>query len=205
MTAQSRDILIHRGAQYYMNDTPLDIYLEDLPKECRPQFVSRSTACWRGYKATWEIQDGRLFLVELEGHVRQGDRVVEVTLEDVFPWAGGAPLRAGWVSNWLTCIEGECVRYVHMGFASEYERNRIFSMRSGVLVEEWLRINPPPPVWYAIDPASGRRRRVYGPTYGDEALPDPYRPEETPSWERFRDEPILKEEYTGSIQPLPWP
>ena len=33
-------------------------------------FVVFTTACWRGYVGTWEIKDGRFYLVAMRGRIR---------------------------------------------------------------------------------------------------------------------------------------
>jgi len=50
-----------------------------------------STACWRGYIATWEIKDGRLYLVELS------DR-------HTYRLEGDEPLFAEWFSGALSFL-----------------------------------------------------------------------------------------------------
>ena len=41
--------------------------LRRLRKRRRPKFLSWTTACHRGYVATWEIIDNKLYLRDLEG------------------------------------------------------------------------------------------------------------------------------------------
>lgn len=190
MTAQIPDILVHRGSSLALCDTPLDGYLEKLPKRRRPNFVMQSTACRRGYQATWEIRDQRLFLVALAGLVRDDGGVIEVDLATAFPWMR-RPRFASWVDGELRCPEGRLIHYEHMGFGSEYERDRLFTVHRGLLVDELLRINPPRPVWYRLQ-ADGTRRRLAGLSTWDKELPDPCLASEVPTWERFRNEPMFE-------------
>ena len=51
----------------------------------------RSTACWRRYIGTWEIKDGKFYLINLEGHVK-------LTKKE--------PVHATWFSGVLKVPEG---------------------------------------------------------------------------------------------------
>ena len=63
MTEQAADVLIYNGETTWVDRPP------PLPGSHPRIWASHdgqlSTACWRGYIATWEIKDGRLYLVEL--------------------------------------------------------------------------------------------------------------------------------------------
>lgn len=156
MTAQIPDRLIHRGRELDLCALPLEGYLKRLPKARRPKFVPGSTANWRGYVATWEIIDGRLFLTAIDHAVFKADgKLNEASLAAIFP-RGPHPVPATWVSDGLRCPEGRLRAYVHAGFASTYERDRILVIENGVLVEEWLVYNPPAPLHYLIAPDGSR-------------------------------------------------
>ena len=152
MTAQMPDRLIHHGRILDLCATPLEDCLRRRPKARRPKFLRLSTANWRGYVATWEILDQRLFLTGIEdGLVQTDGGPQEVTLKTLFP-RGPFPKPATWVSGALRCPEGRLRNYVHAGFASQYERDRVFIVESGIVVEEWLVHNPPGPLHYLINP-----------------------------------------------------
>ena len=78
-----------------------------------------STACWRGYQGFWEIQNGRFFLRGLRGK---------------FELVGEEPLFADWFSGMLRIPDGELIEYIHMGFASVYEREIHIKIDQGVVV-----------------------------------------------------------------------
>ena len=157
MTAQVPDRLIHRGRAYSLCALPLEDYLKRLPKARRPAFRPGSTANWRGYRAVWEIADGQLFLVGIEDAIATIDGTLkEVSLADLFPHRQ-PPVKATWVTDWLRCPEGRLRSYVHAGFASTYERDRLFEVERGEVCEEWLRYNPPAPLHYLIAPDGSRR------------------------------------------------
>jgi hypothetical protein len=85
-----------------------------------------STACWRGYIGTWEVKDGRLYLVNLQGS---------------YEVVGGEPVPAEWVSGWLRVPRGEALEYVHMGFESVYEEELQLRFEGGVEVERRTVVN----------------------------------------------------------------
>jgi hypothetical protein len=197
MTAQSPDILSLRGQYYELCSTPLEDYLNKLRKGRRPAFKWTSTACWRGYVAMWEVRDGALYLVDLDGTIDSGGGFAEVRLADAMPWLE-PPVLATWVTAELRCPEGRLVRYRHAGFASVYERDRLFQVEKGRVMEEWLRINPPEPVWYRIGP-DGTRKLVEGRAWDAQELNDPFGPDETPEGRKFWSNPRFAEDEEGYI------
>jgi hypothetical protein len=163
MTAQAPDEIIVRREVRELCDTPLLDYLRRLPKARRPVFVATDSGCWRGYVARWAIRDGWLWLEGLEGWMaRDGcdprrDRAAAirtVTLTEALPWLR-PPVRATWVTRELRSPEGRTVHGVHAGFGSTFERDRFFYAYRGSVEIERLVVNPPPPVEYRVDPATG--------------------------------------------------
>lgn len=171
MTAQIPDILNHRGTTLDLCHDVLRSYLGRLRKDRRPAFYAASTACWRGYVATWEIRDGVLHLVGLDGTVATPQGFAPITLAEAFPWAGET-IAATWYSGEVRCPEGRLRCYVHHAFASEYERERVLYFENGRLLSEHLVVNPPLPIIYRIAP-DGTRTCVEGFGYFAEDLPDP--------------------------------
>jgi len=155
MTAQTPEVLIHRGQELALYAQPLYDRLTRIPKAKRPIFAPPSTSCWRGYVGTWEIRDGVLTLIALQGWLKRGDEVVDASLDLAFPKAKGA-LAATWFTGAVECVEGRMLRYVHAGFASTYERHRIFVFEKGRIVGEYIQLNPPPAVFYRIDQDGSR-------------------------------------------------
>ncbi|HEX8337423.1 MAG TPA: hypothetical protein VF621_11880 [Pyrinomonadaceae bacterium] len=94
-------------------------------KEGVPSVVF-STACWRGYIGTWELKEGRLYLVNLQGS---------------YEVVGGGPVPADWVSGWIRAPRGELLEYVHMGFESVYEEELQVRFEDGVEVERRVVVN----------------------------------------------------------------
>ena len=76
-TEQKPDIVILEGKTYYIHafgtDFPLEPYFKNKP---RPKFDEDnnvktliSTACWRGYKAIWHIDNKKLTLISIDTFV----------------------------------------------------------------------------------------------------------------------------------------
>ncbi len=149
MTAQISDILKYRGRDLKLCDDLLRPYLMRIRKSRRPVFAPKSTANWRGYLATWEIDDGELYLASLEGRMRKDDEVIDGSVETAFPWVKGK-LLAKWFSGEIRCPEGRLLTYVHHGYCSTYERDRFLRFEKGRLTEEFLVLNPPNPITYKI-------------------------------------------------------
>jgi hypothetical protein len=78
-----------------------------------------STACWRQYVASWRLDDGKLYLDKIEGLYRLD---------------GDEPLFADWVTETLRIAVGRRLTYVHMGFGSVYETDRLIKIQMGVVV-----------------------------------------------------------------------
>ena len=73
-TVQKPDKIIYRGKEYNsenysmvynLENYPMEEYFEKYPDK-RPKSDVTSTALWRGYVATFEIQDGQLYLKDIE-------------------------------------------------------------------------------------------------------------------------------------------
>jgi len=80
---------------------------------------TRSTACWRGYIGTWQVEDDRLYLAALEGRYR----------------LVGPRLFAEWFTGLLRVPQGPVSHYVHMGFETTFERELYLQVVDGVVVD----------------------------------------------------------------------
>ena len=135
MTAQIGEILYYEGRERRMCSEPLGDYFAFGGE--RPAFESNCTALWRGYVGTWEILDGRLYLVGLSGTLEDG---TEASLATLFP---GFPDRvfAHWFSDTLRIPDGKLLDYVHMGYGSTYERDVLIRLEKGVVTATEVRTN----------------------------------------------------------------
>ena len=135
MTAQIAEKLLYQGERVAMCTNPLSDYFA--MGGFNPRFESMSTALWRGYVGGWEIVDDRLYLVSLDGTLEDGN---DATLETVFP---GFPDRvfAHWYSGTVRIPQGKQLEYVHMGYASKFERDLFLDIERGVVVSTRLSQN----------------------------------------------------------------
>ena len=94
MTKQFKDILIWQGETFSLEEPPKIPKRHDMILEGGPQYtdpmdeyldITRTTACYRGYIATWEVVEGRLYLSGFEGR---------------FQLPKG-PVFADWISGWM--------------------------------------------------------------------------------------------------------
>jgi hypothetical protein len=138
-TAQIPDSLIYKGEKLYIFSNPLESYFNADNPRPRDIFKFSCTACWRGYVATWKIEDGELFLQKIvEGTC--SSKAKEIRLSHIFPDQKG-PIRASWFSGTLRIPQGKQMLYVHMGYGSVYEQEIILVIEKGKLVKEELQDN----------------------------------------------------------------
>jgi hypothetical protein len=146
MTAQAPDWLIFDGKKSMLFSNPLADYADS--GRPLPLFVSPNTANWRGYIATWEIDEGLLYLKDLTGWVAPEypsgpyDRV-EVGMGAIFPGIRGR-IPAAWFTGQLRIPRGQQMQYVHMGYESVYEEELILEIQAGQVVNSFTVKNEPP-------------------------------------------------------------
>lgn len=135
MTAQIPESLLLDGCPRPMCSEPLHDYFQLAGVD--PKFEFTCTALWRGYVGHWEIAHGRLYLLRIDARYEDGR---EAALADFFP---EHPERvfAHWYSGTLRIPEGGMLEYVHGGYASEYERDRLIRIERGVVAGTEVRTN----------------------------------------------------------------
>ncbi len=133
-TAQHPDYLVYHGETFPMFSNPLESFFGE--KNLRPNhlFPFHSTACWRGYIATWKIEDKQLYLVKLKD-CSPPSEAQGIPLSGVFPGRKG-PIKADWYSGTLRIPQGKQLLYVHMGYGSVYEKELFLTIESGKVVRE---------------------------------------------------------------------
>jgi len=138
-TGQISDNIIYKGESYTLFTNPLESYFKLHPDK-RPETGIMSTALWRGYVATFEIKDKKLFVKDIEIEVWKDtmwkdtishDTEWKSVLTEVFPEKDS--LHTNWFSGLLVIPKGELIKYVHMGYASEYETYTVFQISNGIL------------------------------------------------------------------------
>jgi len=160
MTAQTPERIILDGRPRSLFADPL----YRLTARCRLDLSRpdhRSTANYRGYIGTWEIRDGRLYLVHLAWETwgsggQDGEMTVaETTQRKLFRAAQveGFPILAHWFNGRLRIALGRRLIYSHHGWSSWFERERVIHFRAGEIVRDrevdtrailewWLRRDP---------------------------------------------------------------
>ncbi|MFH1050859.1 MAG: hypothetical protein V1779_08030 [bacterium] len=126
MTAQVREILIIKGEKHGLSCVPAILenaeYLEKLEPDKGKKYYSGifgSTACWRRYRATWEIKEDKFYFVDIEGAYRKKN------MEPIF---------AEWFSGIIKYPQGKLLKRVHLGFFSVYEEEVLIRIESGVVL-----------------------------------------------------------------------
>lgn len=135
MTAQRAEILWYDGKEVEMFAEPLEHYFWSGKK--RPDFEVGTTSCSRRYVGTWKIVNDRLYLIAITANLRDGS---EASLKDVFP-RNSVRVFASWYSDKVRIPEGKLLHYVHAGYASIYERERVLTIENGTVVRNKLKVN----------------------------------------------------------------
>jgi hypothetical protein len=138
-TAQAPDKIIIGKLTYYLDSNPLERFLEQHPEK-RPKGGIESSGNWRGYTATWRIVGRKLVLERINVLVwdmkmkgPEFERIRRLNkISEVFP--GVDPVIATWFSGTLVIPHGNLVEYVHMGYASTYEKYILYAIENGLVV-----------------------------------------------------------------------
>ena len=128
MTAQFAETLILEGQTAAMYSHPLGSYFEFGAIE--PDFAETHTALWRGYVGTWEIIEGRLYLIALRGTLRNGEPASLGAIFHDYP----ERVFAHWYSGILRIPQGALLEYVHAGFGSIYEQDLLIDVENGLVI-----------------------------------------------------------------------
>ena len=134
MTAQIRDKILYKGRQYYLATEPLRPYLQAMDIN----YPGTSTGNYRGYIATWEVRDEKLYFIEMmiPGFTKEMDRE-----GDLFP--GEEKTFAEWYTGKLRIPHGELLEYVHNAYGSIYEKELFLRFLNGKLIGESDKDNRP--------------------------------------------------------------
>ena len=123
MTAQVHERLILDGEHTSMNyDPPLPhhhprIILRTNANMRETDAIMNEPTCWRRYVGSWELRDGRLYLLAIDGR---------------YELTGSEPLLADWFTGILTVPSGETLEYVLTGFETVFEEVLHIRIRNGV-------------------------------------------------------------------------
>lgn len=129
MTAQAFEKIVIDNNYYDLANEPLKGYLRENPKP----FKISLTSLWRGYIGTWKIENNKLYLIDIEGsHVNGGNIGMDYLFDNT-----GAQF-ASWYSGKLNVPFGDIVEYIHRGHFSIYEKEYVYQVERGVIVNKKL-------------------------------------------------------------------
>jgi len=142
-TAQESEIIIIDGKEHALHSEPLEEYFR--MKKNKPDVFSEgimSSANWRGYIGTWKIIKDRFVLAGIKKEYSNSDKkrdeegymYKEIPASKIFP-GKDYPIDALWFSGKIRIPQGKMVRYVHMGFGSQYERETIVEVVKGKVIK----------------------------------------------------------------------
>lgn len=138
-TAQYGDRLIIEKDTFWINTNPLESYFEK--KGVRTingeEMQGSCTALWRGYVATWKLQNDSLFLIRIQTDYC-GDKPIDLDVKKEF---GTNQVFANWVNYTIMQTKGELIQYVHMGYMSIYEQEIYYTFDNGKLKEKKVKDN----------------------------------------------------------------
>ena len=83
MTQQIPDILIYKGREIGIDETPLEKYYQAFPEQ-KPDTPSPMTALWRGYVATFEVVNNELTVRSIDRDLFSSGKKSNI-VEQVFP------------------------------------------------------------------------------------------------------------------------
>lgn len=135
-TAQAPDYLMYEGEEYRLHVNPLEeLFLEK--EELRPETGITSSGNWRGYIATFAIEEGALFVSDITISKPDPDKeygyLRESVLNIVFP--NESDRKMDWFSGLLVVPVGKRTGYVHLSYASQYERYLLIRVENGLVQE----------------------------------------------------------------------
>jgi hypothetical protein len=137
-TAQIPDALTFRGQKYALFVNPLEAYFKS-HKERKPKGGVISSALWRGYVASFELRDSALYVsdIEIEEWTTDSSNERETTWKSVVQSAfpDSSERYCTWYSGLLVLPVGEMTSYVHMGYASLYEKYLVLRVKDGLLTK----------------------------------------------------------------------
>lgn len=130
-TAQSGDKLIVKGDTTWIHSNPLEAYFKKKGQRTIGDIGMKatSTALYRGYVATWKLENDSLFLVRVQTY-SEGGKVKEIDISSEF---GSNKVFAQWVTDTIDSQQGALLKYVHDGYCSIYEGEKYYTFEQGRL------------------------------------------------------------------------
>ena len=132
MTSQIHEELIYEGEHTSMVCCPdlpqhhsrcVELSGNDAKANDPHGWYLSSTACYRGYYGTWEVNERRFYLLNLEGRFRL---------------VGKDPLFADWFSGVLRVPRGELLQDIRSRSNSQYEQELLVHIDHGIVTQTSL-------------------------------------------------------------------
>lgn len=132
-TPQMPDILVHNGIKYDLGKFYLESYFEKNPDKknfIKSEFIS--TALWRGYVATFEIDNNQLFLTDLEVETHDEDHrlAMKSIFSEVFPDSKRVKL------DYFNGVLWGGANKQQKLYSLDYDNYCIFEIKDGNIVKE---------------------------------------------------------------------
>lgn len=130
-TAQYPDILVEGKDTFMLFSNPLEPYLRNKDERsiCGNNLEWTSTACYRGYQAIWRIKRNKLYLIEVKRDC--GNETNQVyNLKEEF---NSKKVFADWYTGTLESPRGEMLQYIHDGYGSLHEGEKLYYITNGLV------------------------------------------------------------------------
>ncbi len=185
-TGQTADKIVYKGVERDLFTNPLESFYATDP-ERRPNFMiaplTSSTGNWRGYIATWEISEGKLFLTKLDSWICNNnvkESCEPARLSDLFPKEMiGEKVPADWFTGDLRVPDGKQLLYVHQGYGSIFERDLVFKVKSGIVGEPLVIDNTKRELPTPLEAARIELEKLKDSPVGDKPAFGPAKPKDT--------------------------
>lgn len=131
-TEQFGDLLIVDSDTSWIQSNPLETYLENKGARTMGDIELQGvcTALWRGYVATWRLENDSLFLIRI-----QSDYCSEIPTEvDIYSEFKSNRVFANWVNSTIAKPDGQIIS--SMGYRSIYEGETYYSFENGIVTDE---------------------------------------------------------------------
>lgn len=138
MTAQTPERLIMDGRPWAIYANPLYRLLASRRMDLKVPNSGFSTACHRRYVGSWEIRNGRLYLVHVNMMVPDEMPLAPELRRRLFRAVpcNGFPILAHWFNGKLRIPIGRRLVYSHHGWSHWFERERVITFSGGVVTRD---------------------------------------------------------------------
>jgi len=145
MAAQIVDKILYNGQIHFLASEPLSPYLYS--NKIEKLFSEISSACYRGYCATWKIENKKIYLLNIESPNSTKDENADGVDEPISAMSKLFPEQtevfANWVNGKIKIQSGKVLQFINKGYESVYEKDIFLKFENGVLVDEKVVINTP--------------------------------------------------------------